>query len=749
MENDNNLNNDFTIIDGQKTIDAGSEVKDIDGIEIGNADFTLVQQDKSIHDTKFKTKPTTFFKDAMKRFTKNRSSVAGAIILGIIFILALILPIDGVLPYDVSNKHTDEQNLPMKLFEPTQDGGDFWNGTRWVENQPFPYEGEYRTSKYIGNTTTSATSSNTRYKYEDDSAIINIRNVKKQYLAEDYSAAGSGGYIRVAADKADGNYTKYLVSQSFNYNFAHDYSITFTLGGTDNSDKYQNADEVYLFMSATYNNKTYNILLDSDHPIELKNLTNTKSSLEEGQNVYDYESITYTNVSELVKEAVETNKIKFKDSDGKTVSDTTGDELYLNAKIGIAFKSSTTSATAAYLKNFTITSSDSTEASDLECRSFTNANGTFDSTKNTPKTSGSDEPNPYYWQSNGTSKNIVDAYTRTCDILYDEYLLTYGYGTATVSQETMDSWLGSYTDTNGQTVKTHEPWIVLDHTNPTIGSLVLTEEGKKHSDEIYVTNIISQERTTSTTDNTIIYNYTCRILKYKKLGYTSMPKHLFGTEDGGRDLLKYTFRGTLISILLGLVVSAINIIIGVIWGSISGYFGGVTDIVMERIVDILSGIPSIVLLTVLTLKIGSDHPMIAFALALCLTGWISTESVTRSQFYRYRGREYVLAARTLGARAPRLIFRHILPNAIGTIVTSSVLMIPSVIFSEATISYLGLGLQGVNSLGIILSDAQKFLNVYSYQLLLPALIISLLMICFNLFGNGLRDAFNPSLKGSD
>ena len=226
-----------------------------------------------------------------------------------------------------------------------------------------------------------------------------------------------------------------------------------------------------------------------------------------------------------------------------------------------------------------------------------------------------------------------------------------------------------------------------------------------------------------------------------------MPIHIFGTEYQGKDLLKYVFSGLRTSLILGILVAIVNITIGVIWGSISGYFGGTVDIVMERITDILSGIPWIILMTVLTLKLGQNF--FVFALSLCLTGWIGTEATTRSQFYRYRGREYVLAAKTLGAKAPRLIFRHILPNAVGTIITSSILMIPSTIFSEATIAYLGLGLQNLDSLGVILSDSQKNLSVYPYQLVIPAVIISLLMICFNLFGNGLRDAFNPSLKGSD
>jgi oligopeptide transport system permease protein len=134
---------------------------------------------------------------------------------------------------------------------------------------------------------------------------------------------------------------------------------------------------------------------------------------------------------------------------------------------------------------------------------------------------------------------------------------------------------------------------------------------------------------------------------------------------------------------------------------------------------------------------------------LTLTGWIGTSSLTRSQFYRYKRREYVLASRTLGASDWRLIFRHILPNSIGPIVTSSVLLIPGIIFSEATISYLGIGLQGLPSLGVALSQAQEYLATSPYLIGWGSVIISILMISFNLFGNGLRDAFNPSLKGVD
>ena len=223
--------------------------------------------------------------------------------------------------------------------------------------------------------------------------------------------------------------------------------------------------------------------------------------------------------------------------------------------------------------------------------------------------------------------------------------------------------------------------------------------------------------------------------------------HLFGTDGLGRDVWTRVWEGTRISLVIALIAVVVGVLIGIVYGLVSGYFGGKVDLTMERIVDILAGIPWIVLMTVLCIKLGQTF--FVFILALTLTGWIGTESITRSQFYRYRGREYVLASKTLGAKAPRLIFRHILPNAIGTIVTSSVLIIPSVIFNEATISYLGLGFQGMSSLGVILSRYQDTLRQFPYQLAVPAIIIALLMICFNLFGNGLRDAFNPSLKGTD
>ena len=247
-----------------------------------------------------------------------------------------------------------------------------------------------------------------------------------------------------------------------------------------------------------------------------------------------------------------------------------------------------------------------------------------------------------------------------------------------------------------------------------------------------------------------VWSVRVKVLFYKYLdeNATSMPKFLFGTDKSGRDMFKYVFEGLRNSLVLGIVTFIVCFSFGLVWGAISGYFGGTVDLVMERITDILSRIPGIVLITLILMKTG-ESTFGVFALALCLTGWIGTSSLTRTQFYRFRGREYVLASRTLGASDARLISKHILPNALGTIITSAVLMIPGIIFTEASIAYLGLGFKNLSSLGVILANNQSELTNHPYQLLFPAVVIALLMISFNLFGNGLRDAINPSLKGED
>jgi len=242
------------------------------------------------------------------------------------------------------------------------------------------------------------------------------------------------------------------------------------------------------------------------------------------------------------------------------------------------------------------------------------------------------------------------------------------------------------------------------------------------------------------------------------------PRFVFGTNASGQDIFLRLALGARFSLLLGVGISFINFIIGLIWGAISGYYGGTADLIMERVTDIISCIPSIIILTICSIQFLNNIALkeaigeagisiLAFLVAFVYSGWIGVAGTTRMQFYRFKGQEYVLASRTLGAKDSRLIFRHILPNAAGTLVTSSVLMIPGVIFGESSLSYLGIidfNTSGLCSIGSLLSDGQAAgLKEHPHVLLFPCIVISLLMISFNLFGNGLRDAFNTTLRGSE
>ena len=230
------------------------------------------------------------------------------------------------------------------------------------------------------------------------------------------------------------------------------------------------------------------------------------------------------------------------------------------------------------------------------------------------------------------------------------------------------------------------------------------------------------------------------------------PNYIFGTDSQGYDLALRMADGVRLSLIIAFLVSIVNFIVGAIWGAISGYYGGVIDLTMERITDILNGIPSVVVMSLFQIHLAQKvGPIPSLLFAFFLTGWIGMSSRVRTQFYRFKNQEYVMAARTLGARDWRIIWKHIFPNTLGTIITGSVLAIPGVIFTESMLSYLGivnLGGQDITSLGTLLSAAsQTSWQNYPHLMVFPALIISLLMICFNLFGNGLRDAFNPSLRG--
>ena len=222
----------------------------------------------------------------------------------------------------------------------------------------------------------------------------------------------------------------------------------------------------------------------------------------------------------------------------------------------------------------------------------------------------------------------------------------------------------------------------------------------------------------------------------------------FGTDASGKDLFTNLWQGARISLAMALSIVIINSIIGITIGAISGYYGGTFDLLFDRFVEILSSIPFLAVITLLIIRFGSTTGIVI--LAFTLTGWIGAYQMSRMQFYRYKNREYILAARTLGASDARIMFKHIFPNAIGYMVTSFALSIPSFVFAEATYSYLNIiKYTNAESVGLLLEQGQKVMETQPHLLLFPAIYISLLMITFNLFGNGLRDAFNPSLRGSE
>jgi ABC-type dipeptide/oligopeptide/nickel transport system permease subunit len=250
------------------------------------------------------------------------------------------------------------------------------------------------------------------------------------------------------------------------------------------------------------------------------------------------------------------------------------------------------------------------------------------------------------------------------------------------------------------------------------------------------------------------------IMNYRLFrGYDEELFFIAGTTGAGRDLFNLTWVALRTSLLIGVAAAIVNITIGIIYGAISGYYGGKIDILMERFSEVIARIPFLVVLAISIAYIGPG--ITTLFIVLIVSGWIGIASVTRTQFYRYKGREYVLASRTLGAKDTRLIFRHILPNGIGTIITASILSIPLVIFTESTLSYLGFGIghgqefnlgpfsfSGV-SIGVLLADGRAEIVDKPYLTIFPAIIISILMITFNMFGNALRDAFNPTLRGSN
>lgn len=655
-------------------------------VEFKSDDFILVQEDVRIKDKKLDSKPTTFFKDALKRFAKNKSSVTAAIILAILILLAIIVPMVSTKNITVVN--SKERFLAPKLFEA---GTGFWDGTRTYTH--IVYDPINEIPALSDKNSVEAIKA----------SLVKLTVYDEPELVDNRSPYGSGGSIVVETDAEIAGRDVYMSSKSTRYTVAGNYvlNVVFSNDATIGDNE---IDPNQLDLTEEVGEGE-----PEEAPVEEELDANAKLgefrvSLKYGETDADriiirdygtdYSNINF-NISEALSEAGLDN---------------------ISGTIVFDVRSAEGSRRYILIESVVISANENVpNAEDIAAISFDDA---------TAMINIKDKTEMSYWSCSGR-KGIHDSILYYCDYTIDTYMLVYGNAdVVTYSKADLQKMID-------------DGWCTYDYK-------VGPESFVRLSDECPIDEVVSQKLLGVTKK---LSSIDARGWNYRKMGYKEMPKFLFGTDASGFDLWKRSFAGLRTSLLLGVCTAAFCFTFGLIWGSISGYFGGNVDLFMERFCEILSGVPWIVVMTLCILHFGNTFGV--FLLALCLTGWMATAARTRTQFYRFKGREYVLASRTLGAKDGRLIFKHILPNSMGTIITSSVLMIPRVIFNEATLAYLNLGLQGKQAFGVMMAANQQYLGIYPNLVIFPAVIIALMMISFNLFGNGLRDAFNPSLKGSD
>jgi oligopeptide transport system permease protein len=239
------------------------------------------------------------------------------------------------------------------------------------------------------------------------------------------------------------------------------------------------------------------------------------------------------------------------------------------------------------------------------------------------------------------------------------------------------------------------------------------------------------------------YDYQTQNLKIKNISPNGA--HWFGTDDFGRDVWTRVWWGTRISLFIGITAALIDLIIGVIYGGISAYYGGKVDEVMQRTIEIVYAIPFLLIAILLIMVIGSGVSSII--LAYSITGWVPMARLVRGQMLTLKEQEFVLASRTLGSSPMRIIMRSLIPNALGIIIVQITFVVPSAIFTEAFLSFIGLGVKPpLASLGNLLSDGANYIRLYPHRLIFPTIIFSLILLSFNLLGDGLRDALDPKMR---
>ncbi len=627
--------------------------------------FKPVKRDTKIHDKKFETKPIGYFKDAMIRFSKNRTNVIATIILGLLILLSILVPILTSKNYE--SQEPNLQYLPPKV--PLLEKIGILDGTRYVENITVDWQD---------------TDSETGLAFPDTFDVEYLVEGTLENYEESCTSSKStcrGGLNVLRLDDAD-YYT--IVSDTI-FEFDETLNPTIEIDVENLATQFDSELNVYLS----------NVDLDDeDVEVTLDDLLLLGSIDTKGTHAFDVFQADdlaglSTFESHVYIEIVGESNNAYAELESVTIDDDSNPDEPVQVDSGYEL--------SIYDRAF-------------GTGRYTRVDGT------------TIKANFRYDSYEAAFAPIVDNAFPASE--YNEILEEYG-DTCTIidEDENDDQW--EFTE------------------GCPISKVNGINEGVPGPDP---------------DDNFFSYQVELDYMIVNDID--GMPYYFFGTNSSGKDLFALTWLGLRTSLSIGLLVSLINITVGIVYGSIGGYYGGKVDIIMQRFSELVGRIPWLVTLSIFMALIGRG--VLSLILILIVSGWIGVASVTRTQFYRYKGREYVLASRTLGAKDSRLIFRHILPNGIGTIITASILSIPLVIFTEAALSYLGFGighgqsfklfgildLSGV-SIGVLLADGRTQMVARPYLTVFPAIIISILMITFNMFGNALRDAFNPSLRGSN
>jgi oligopeptide transport system permease protein len=222
-------------------------------------------------------------------------------------------------------------------------------------------------------------------------------------------------------------------------------------------------------------------------------------------------------------------------------------------------------------------------------------------------------------------------------------------------------------------------------------------------------------------------------------------EHFFGTDQFGRDLWVRTWMGTRISLLIAFVAALLDLTLGVAYGAVSALAGGKVDAVMQRIIEVLVGIPHLIIVILLMMVMPAG--IWTIVVALSITGWVNMARLVRGSILKLKNQEFVLAARVLGTSTAGIIWKHLIPNTVGVIVINAMFTIPSAIFTEAFLSFIGIGMQEPKaSLGVLINNGYQVLRNFPHVLIFPAIVIVLIMVCFSILGDGLRDALDPRMR---